>query len=246
VPGVRLRANGGYCRTDVLSVPSGAPSTEILRPRRRSVDLQDSAATVQQPRKRGFVPRLGRLIIDGDSLTENHGYPPEITTWPVKFAADFPSVSVINSAHAGDAFQPELIPGGATRVDANYDPTKAVNVLLAFCGTNDMGDHSRTAAATYALLQQWCADRRAAHPLAKIAVCNVIARADIEPARTTYNALLAADGLTSFDVLIDVATALQDWSSQPSWWYADNVHLTDAGQLVLASAIGAVLGPVFA
>jgi lysophospholipase L1-like esterase len=185
----------------------------------------------------------GRLVAEGDSLTEDNFL--GVTSWTVKFAADHPNVSVVNVAHAGDAFQPDLIPAGAAQVDANYDVTKAVNVFLCFCGTNDLGDYSRTAAVTYALLQQWCSERRAAHPAVKIAVCNIIARADVEPARTTFNALLVSNGLTSFDYLIDVASAVGDWNSNPTWWQGDHVHLTNAGQLVLAGAIGAVLGPVF-
>jgi lysophospholipase L1-like esterase len=201
------------------------------------------SASRSQARSGATVSGLnaGLIIAEGDSLQAGFG----ATPWSAALLVDEPQIQVINVATAGEQIGVDMLGQGASQVDANFNAAKPWVLYAMWGGTNDMDDSNRSAAQVYGDLQTWCAARRSAHPAAKILVLTCPAREDIDASlpgrRAAYNALLAADGLTSFDILVDTVSAVGTPGSQPTYWQADHLHLTNAGQVVVKNLVRAAL-----
>lgn len=179
----------------------------------------------------------GVVVFEGDSLTA--GYDPNngtddttVISPPHQFAIRNPSALVTNVAGDGDEVV-NMIGEASTQVTPRYDSSKPFNVASIWGGTNDMVD-VRTAAETYANISTWCTARRSTG--FKVICSNTIRRVDLnETKRTSLNAMLAA-GHSFCDALVDLSALLGDWTTNPSYWEFDQIHITSAGTAVVAAA----------
>ncbi|MBC6988760.1 MULTISPECIES: SGNH/GDSL hydrolase family protein [Hymenobacter] len=131
------------------------------------------------------------------------------------------------------------------RINAAYDDSKDVNVLVLWEGTNHIYYGAKAAQAEDALLQV-CRQALAVHPKWKIVVGTLLPRseedtpANQETDRQATNAYLRnlqAQGSTAFHGLADVAADQRvgrAGDEQNTAYYHDRVHLNDAGQRVVA------------
>ncbi|QIL77676.1 SGNH/GDSL hydrolase family protein [Hymenobacter sp. HDW8] len=131
------------------------------------------------------------------------------------------------------------------KINAAFDPTKDVNVLVLWEGTNHIYYGSTAKQAEESLLEV-CRRARAAHPEWKIVMGSLLPRSEDDYPATQERDRLAvnvalravkASGNTLFHELADVA---QDprigpgGTEKDKTYYHDLVHLNDAGQAVVA------------
>lgn len=183
---------------------------------------------------------VGIVVAEGDSLTAGFG---GATAWPTILGSLNPLPTIFNVAVSAEEVGANMIGQGASQVDSHFSGGAPFNHCVLWGGTNDMGNSGISAATTYGYVQTWCQARRTAHPTWKIVVLNCIKRAGLSDAtfRGPFNAQLLAGYATFADAHIDVATLVEDWTTQPSWWQGDQVHLTTAGMTVVANAVSNTL-----
>jgi lysophospholipase L1-like esterase len=131
------------------------------------------------------------------------------------------------------------------QINAAFDPSKDVNVLVIWEGTNHIY-YGATAKQAEESLLEVCRQARAVHPEWKIVMGSILPRseeftpANQERDRQTVNTSLRAAkarGNTFFHELADVAQDTrvgQAGNELNKAYYADRVHLNDAGQLLVA------------
>lgn len=136
-----------------------------------------------------------------------------------------------------------LIDGGI-EVDPAYNGAKPWNACVLWGGYNDLFA-GRTPAEVHADQKTWASDRRAAHPTWKIFICNISWTTTLgsQTPIDSINALLAGDRGAA-DAIIDVRSGLGTDSSNPSFWQADDLHLTTAGEQKVADLVYAAIRAV--
>jgi len=184
------------------------------------------------------TPLNGNLVADGDSLTAGSGGGE--TAWPTLIATSLPLATISNFAAIGDSVGVpggNMLADGSLEVDPAYNSSKPWNVCVLWGGINDLA-MGRTAAQLHADIKTWTTDRRSAHPSWKIIVCNISWTTTLgsQTPIDTINSSLAGDKGAA-NALVDVRGALGTSSSNPSFWQGDDLHLTTAGEQVVANAI---------
>lgn len=144
--------------------------------------------------------------------------------------------------------QPQTLVQDAPAWVDRYLSGTLTNYLIAWGGTNDIHLNSSSGATTYAAFQTYIADRLAAGwPAANICVCTMLPRQNTkETQRGDYNTLLVAGAstygykLARFD---QDATMGAAGSELNGTYYADQIHPTTAGNLILSNLVYAALFP---
>ncbi len=179
------------------------------------------------------LPLVGIFCFEGDSLTE--GYP-DVTPPPTSFASRNPTATVSNVSTGGHAVGTHMIPDAAAQVDFRFNGALPWNWAILWGGTNDMVNEGRSAITTHGFVQTWCQARKAAG--FRVAVCNCIRRVDLsEVTRSSYNSLLLANWRTYADAFVDLAAVLDDWTTKPTLWQVDQIHITSTAASVVAQAV---------
>ncbi len=175
----------------------------------------------------------GIVVAEGDSITLGFGS----VKWTDLFHTANPPVTIFNVAAVSQEVGADMIGQGASQVDTKYGGS-TWNACVLWGGTNDMANSGQhTAAETYGYVQTWCQDRRAAHASWIIVVLNCMRRSNLnETTRNSFNSMLAADHSFA-NILIDIATPMGDWVSNPSYWQSDHTHITAAGEAVVSQAV---------
>lgn len=175
------------------------------------------------------------------------------TTYPAVLARTLgPAWRVRSLGTGGWNFDP-LTGEAPTKIDPLFDPHLALNVLIIFGGTNDLGGAHRSAETTFNELVAYCRARKAAHPWRILVVTPPVAAypgvypADFDAQMVQYDALIRrnwrgfADGIV--DVGADFRLGAPGAEYNPAYFSArDFTHLTDAGYAIVGrDAAAAVL-----
>lgn len=198
------------------------------------------------------------VVCDGDSLTDgatliDHDYPQQIMD---TLGTDY---SLANMGIGGQTIS-DMDSDSTTDIDPLYSSLHPCNVLVAWCGTNDI--YFNTDAATVeSRLQTYCAARQSAG--FKVAVCTLTPRNDFpgtstlpgptgpdmssqhEAIRADVNAWLRLNYASFADALIDLGadSRIGDKGDEDSTTYysADKVHLNATGLGVVAELVEPVV-----
>jgi lysophospholipase L1-like esterase len=199
----------------------------VLRSARSVPRRTNGRPPVAAPRPGIALPP--RVIFEGDSLT--FGWNGQ-TAPSAFFAAAHPSITVYNVSNVGDNVVLNMVDQAPTEVDPKFVPG-AVAVLWG--GTNDLTGF--TPAQTYSGISSWCAGRRAVG--FKVVVCNLTKNPGISDSdRLSVNSMIAAGGSGLADARVDLASLIDDWTTHPTWWDSDHVHLLTAGYQQVANIVG--------
>lgn len=187
-----------------------------------------------------------RIIFDGDSLTYQflHAYPMEVYN-SVNSSGPY---CYYNFSVPGHTLQ-DCINKFSTDIAPNL---RSGDVVVIWCGTNDLAGASGVSAATlYTRIQSYCALVHAVTG-AKVVVCDVIARSilgadlpDMDTRRLAYNALLVggnsfADGFVHLGGVTHLAN-LAD-ATDTDYYGVDQVHLNTAlGYPLVATNVSPVV-----
>lgn len=182
-----------------------------------------------------------RVTCEGDSLTSGLGstagndYPARLAvvlgaTW-TKLAYGSPGDKLTTiTSHA------------AAEISPLYTPLRSKNVLIVWCGTNDLILDDVSLATLKTRMTDYCAARR--NEGFYVIYLEIMDRVDFSSdqrtRRSDFNAWLPSRIGTDFDALMTLPVGLSGvspWSGSPSLWSADNVHLTDAGYQLVADTV---------
>jgi hypothetical protein len=193
------------------------------------------------------------IVCDGDSITAGYGI---VTPWTSSLLVSGSKV-LISIANLGVPSKclgvtntaqhsiQSMIATAPTSVDSIFLPGIR-NIVVAWGGTNDIGDMGRTISQVYADLQTYCAARHAAG--FKVIVVPMLSRVTIDPQIQAYNALLAgnssfADGLVSLPPSLVGPGAY----ANPILFQTGGVHPTQvAATTIIAPAISASINNLLA
>ena len=189
--------------------------------------------------KWGIDTAENNLVFEGDSITEgfasthNRNY---------QYHLKIKGCRVKNVGEYGDAWSQLLADGASLDSQQQYPDIK--NVIIAFCGSNDIVALSRTAAQAAADAETWCKARKDAG-WDHVGLITMLPRGSsaINTERLAYNALLR-DGTTvpSADFVIDVEE-LPEMGTYPNntnlaFYDADQLHPNSNGYERLAAFFG--------
>lgn len=183
------------------------------------------------------------LLALGDSLTVGQGSDGSTaggTTGPYTYQLRglLGNVNPISIDAAGGRTAAQVAAGAAAPL-ATRDTSFTRGVCLVWAGTNALYGGGTAAAAHTSLRSVWAAARAAGWA---VVAFTVLPRSDVgtpvgfEVARQSLNTLIRAD-TTLYDALADVAanTTIGDAGDETNaTYYADLVHLTDAGYAIVA------------
>ena len=175
------------------------------------------------------------------------------TTYPAVLARTLGSAWRVRSLGTGGWNFDPLTGEAPAKIDPLFDPNLALNVLIIFGGTNDLGGAHRSAEDTFQRLVNYCRARKAAHPWRILVVTPPVAAyprvypADFDAQMVQYDALVRrnwrefADGIV--DVGADFRLGAPGAEYNPAFFSAhDFTHLTDAGYAIVGQdAAAAVL-----
>lgn len=204
----------------------------------------------------GFPATIPLILTAGDSLTAGvAAVTSESATWPQLMLDSLADGADLKRGFAnlaiGGTRSEDWLAHGPTWVDQYYDAARPDNILFYWAGANSIGAGTKAEIATF------CAARKA---VGWTVVCfDVIAGWDsptVESARQTHNAALAADFPTAVATRIRSGASYADYliqvGSDPdigapgseldtTYFSPDTVHLTDAGQAIVAGYATAVM-----
>ena len=194
----------------------------------------------------GYTPffRPAEVVWDGGSIISGHGADPGFE-FPVQTLAMVPRACTSYVSWTGSAKIADMMAEAPSEVDARYDPSADLNVCLVQVGGGDFRRGS-TAAEVFDALRTYCLERRAAG--FRVLVLTVLPSnrpETFEAIRLAYDAMLR-DGWDAFaDGLVDVAAdpRIGDTGDEldGQFYLGDQLHLTNAGDAVMASIAAPVL-----
>ena len=195
----------------------------------------------------GYTPffRPGVVVWDGGSIISGHGADPGYE-FPVQTLAVVPRACRSYVSSTGSAKIADMLAEAPTEVDARFDPSADLNLCLVQVGGGDLR-RGTTAAQVYDALRTYCLARRAAG--FRVLVLTVLPSnrpETFEALRLAYDAMLR-DGWRGFaDGLVDIAAdpRIGDTGDEldGQFYLGDQLHLTNAGNAVMASVAAPVLG----
>jgi lysophospholipase L1-like esterase len=194
----------------------------------------------------GYTPffRPAVVVWDGGSIIAGHGASPG-REFPVQTLAMVPRACASYVSSTGGARIADMLAQAPLDVDARYDARADLDVCLLLAGGGDF-HHGLTAAAVYDSVRTYCLERRAAG--FRVLVLTVLPSDSpdtFEATRLAYDAMLR-DGWDEFaDGLVDIAAdpRIGDTGDEfdRQFYLEDQLHLTDAGNAVMASIAAPVL-----
>lgn len=202
--------------------------------------MEDAMEAYMQSVGKGFVD----ITFEGDSLTEGPG----TTPYPTQLVAQFLSESVFsigqeNEAVSGDSVEDMAVRGSTT--DALKDDQH--EYLVVMIGINNFRySIGGTNEAIYAALKSYCTARKAAGWKTLVLTMTPqdgadTTRVDFWGDRDWYNNQIKTDLLTEIEGVIDITAnpliGLQGSEQNATYYKADKVHLTTAGNTVLADLV---------
>ena len=212
------------------------------------------------------TPVAGQVLCHGDSLTwganassglgvpgtlmEQSPGPPAgtgialATTYPAVLARTLGPVWHVRSVGTGGWNFDPLTGEAPSKIDPLFDPRLALNVLIIFGGTNDLGGAHRSAATAFGKLTNYCRARKRAHPWRILVVTPPVAAypgvypADFDAQMVKYDALIRRDWRSFADGIVDVQAdprlGAPGAEHNPAYFSAtDFTHLTDLGYAIV-------------
>jgi len=145
------------------------------------------------------------IYFSGDSQTEGRA-------WTTNLCARLRGDPTAHNQAVSGTTIASRIGADPARIDANYSASATLNMLVFWCGTNDLSigaGAGLVAADVIALYSQYCAARKAAGFRVLVGTMmprgNALVPATYESERVYFNTLLRAGWSTFADGLIDVA-----------------------------------------
>lgn len=200
----------------------------------------------------GSATKATYIIGEGDSLTVGFGLTPTYDkNWLAQLSAMFASEPKYDMVAGSGETVASMVTQAATQVDPKITAALSAGfadvVATLWAGTNDIANG--TAAATIQSdIQTWHNARSAS---ARTVCCTIIARGTLSGAqelvRQAVNAWLRANWASFADVFVDLAADSRlSNSANATYFDADTIHLTFAGQTVVAQLFYAGLFDVTA
>jgi hypothetical protein len=194
----------------------------------------------------GYTPffRPGVVVWDGGSIISGHGADLGFE-FPVQTLAMVPRACRSYVSPTGSAKVADMLAEAPYEVDAHHDSSADLNVCLVQVGGGDFR-RGLTAAQVFEALRSYCLARRAAG--FRVLVLTVLPSnrpETFEAIRLAYDAMLR-DGWSQFaDGLVDIAadTRIGETGDEldAQFYLGDQLHLTNAGNAVMASVAAPVL-----
>jgi hypothetical protein len=231
----------------LLAAAALSPAAGALAPR---LAVNDGATYTRWTRVAvgdgGWSPFFspGVVVWDGGSIIAGHGADPEFK-FPARTLAVLPRVCESYLSSTAGAKIADMLADAPIDVDARYRETADQDVCVILAGGSDFRA-GRPAAYVYDALRTYCADRRAAG--FRVVVLTVLPWREpgpFEATRLAYNAMLRdtwsefADGLA--DIAADARIGDTGDSLDRQFYDSDALHLTNAGNAVMASVAAPVL-----
>lgn len=194
----------------------------------------------------GYSPFFGPGVVvwDGGSIMAGYGAG-KGTPFPAQTLAVVPRACLSYFSITSSARIADMLAQAPYEVDAHYDPAADLNVCVVQAGGGDMRA-GVTAASVYDALRSYCLQRRSAG--FKVVVLSILPSGRpeaFEAARLAFNAMLRDTWSSFADGLADVAadSRIGDAGDQYDslFYLTDELHLTAAGQAVMASVTAPVL-----
>ena len=226
----------------VLSPVAGALSPRFL--------VNDGDTYTRRPRVTagdgGWSPffRPAVVVWDGGSIVAGHGADPGYD-FPTQALSLVPRVCRSYVSYTADAKIADMLVDAPSEVDARFRSGADLNLCVVQAGGGDFRERA-SAAAVYNALKTYCSERRAAG--FRVVVLTVLPAGDpvtFEVTRLAYDALLRSSWGTFADGLVDVAAdgRIGDTGDNldRQFYLSDALHLTNAGNAVMASVAAPVL-----
>jgi len=184
------------------------------------------------------------VTVDGNSLAK--GNINGVTPWSATLATNLGTWFVSNYSVVAATTEQRIL--GETAAQADYRLNRPKNIAVLWEITNSLyfGDD---AAIAYAAYRQWCLDWKAAG--FKVVAVTALPRNDgvpqpaMENSRQTVNASVVANWPTFADALFDIGSdaTIGVYGSElnTTYYQADKVHLTSAGNAYFESLIRPVI-----
>lgn len=194
----------------------------------------------------GWTPffRPAVVVWDGGSIVAGHGADTGYE-YPVQTLALVPRACQSFVSSAPSARIADMLADAPAEVDARYDPYADLNVCLVLAGGGDFR-RDASAASIYSSLRDYCQQRRAAG--FRVVVLSVLPSnrpETFEATRLAYNAMVRATWREFADGLADLAgdSRIGDLGdeSDRQFYLSDQLHLTNAGNAVMAAVTAPVL-----
>ena len=184
------------------------------------------------------------VVWDGGSIISGHGADPGYE-FPVQTLAMVPRACDSYISSTGSAKIADMLAQAPTEVDARYYLYADLNVCLVQAGGGDFRQ-GLTAAVVYDALRTYCLARRAAG--FRVLVLTVLPSnrpETFEASRLAFDAMLRGGWDEFADGLVDVAAdhRIGDTGDEMDgqFYLEDQLHLTSAGNAVMASVAAPVL-----
>ncbi len=173
------------------------------------------------------------LVFDGDSITAGAGATPFSNSVS-------PSDSFTKFNLGASGMYMRWLQSLAQSVDNLYAPLAAQNVVVIFAGSNDL---SGNAATVHNYLSAYCRERRKLGW--KVVVLTMISRNGKDADKNAYNALIRQNWRSYADELADIAEdpnlGADGAYANSTYFQADGVHPTNAGQSLIAQYVQAAV-----
>lgn len=194
----------------------------------------------------GWTPffRPGVVVWDGGSIIAGHRADPAFR-FPVQTLAMVPRACASYMSASAGARIADMLAQAPYEVDARRDPYADLNVCLILAGGGDFRAGADPA-TEYAALREYCLARRAAgFRVLALTVLPSNRPATFEAARLAFDAMLRSGWDTFADGLVDIAAdpRIGDTGDEldRQFYWDDQLHLTNAGNAVMASVAAPVL-----
>jgi lysophospholipase L1-like esterase len=196
------------------------------------------------------MPTSAQVVYDGNSLVYGVGASSSDATIPYLVYGLQSSKLPFKNLGVGALYTTQMTTDGPARIDPLFSSAYAKNILLGWEGSNGM---NATASVTYNDLATYYAARKAAGWY--VIVTTVLPRgttywdSSMEAARIAVNAYLRANYATFGHVLCDIggdSTIGVQSAASGTTYYADHIHLNDAGYAIAAPYVKTSIDTVLA
>lgn len=193
------------------------------------------------------VPSLSDplMVADGDSLTQ--GFGTETNSWPRQIPGLAATWNFRNRAQNASLFY-SLTDRAVLTVDNLFNASRPQNVMIGLCGTNNLGLLSQTAAQVHAASIAYYQSRvdtgfivgiiglpARGDSVQDTAGVNALWRADFAVATGITRVFAANPGITYAHYFFDIGDdARFQTPSDTTYYQGDQLHLTNASQVIIA------------
>jgi lysophospholipase L1-like esterase len=244
----QIAANGFTPAELFHFVVGDRPAGSIFSRAGAAYELADSAPPTSSPRWYTVTSAQGIIFAVGDSITlgatATESYFPKVQRAQASDLRLHNSNLAVNAAYLSNSGSAAT---NMTDITTTYvDPvfTGQKGVAVVFGGSNDMFLGGVTGAVAFARLQTVCGLIRSSHPNVKIVAVTPLPRQNNAPFETARQAMrtLINGGDSSYDFVADwggnATMASNAAASTNATYYTDQIHPTNAGQIIGASVVG--------